>query len=86
MIRGLGFNRVTAGDQFEHSAINEDNHHMNHPTPKTYELSTKQFAALNHVKPQSVRARVCRTGSFYGIKFLKLASGRLAFPAVQVAA
>lgn len=51
-----------------------------------FELSCEQFAALNQVKPQSVRARICRFGSFYGVKPLKLASGRLAFPRVQVAA
>jgi hypothetical protein len=51
-----------------------------------YELSAEQFAALNQVKPQSVRARLCRTGSYFGIRPLKLANGRLAWPAVQVAA
>jgi len=56
------------------------------PTIKKYELNTQQFGALNQVLPQSVRARLCRTGSFYGVVPLKLASGRLAFPAVQVAA
>lgn len=50
-----------------------------------YELSAEQFAALNQVKPQSVRARICRTGSYFGIRPLKLANGRLAFPNVQVA-
>lgn len=52
----------------------------------TYELSAEQFASLNQVKPQTVRARLCRTGSYFGIRPLKLANGRLAFPAVQVAA
>ncbi len=51
-----------------------------------YNLSADQFAALNQVKAQSVRARLCRTGSYFGIRPIKLASGRLAFPAVQVAA
>ena len=51
-----------------------------------YELSCEQFAANNQVKAQSVRARLCRTGSYFGVKPLKLASGRLAWPAVQVAA
>jgi len=59
---------------------------VNNASPKKYELNTQQFAALNQVLPQSVRARLCRTGSFYGVAPLKLASGRLAFPAVQVAA
>ena len=51
-----------------------------------YELSAEQFANLNQVKPQSVRARLCRTGSYFGIRPVKLANGRLAFPNVQVAA
>lgn len=55
------------------------------PLPK-YELSCAEFAALNQIKDQSVRARICRTGSYYGVRPVKLASGRLAFPAVQVAA
>ena len=50
-----------------------------------YELSAEQFAHLNQVKPQSVRARLCRTGSYFGVRPLKLANGRLAWPAVQVA-
>lgn len=50
-----------------------------------YDQSAEQFAALNQVKPQTVRARLCRTGSYFGVRPLKLANGRLAFPAVQVA-
>lgn len=53
-------------------------------SPK-YELSAEQFAALNQVKSQTVRARLCRTGSYFGVLPLKLANGRLAWPAVQVA-
>ena len=49
-----------------------------------YDLSAEQFAALNQVKPQSVRSRLCRTGSYFGIRPIKLANGRLAWPAVQV--
>jgi len=49
-----------------------------------YILSCEQFAARNQVKSQSVRARICRTGSYFGITPLKLANGRLAFPDVQV--
>ena len=50
-----------------------------------YKLSAEQFAALNQVKSQSVRARLCRTGSYFGVVPLKLANGRLAWPEVQVA-
>lgn len=49
-----------------------------------FTLSCEEFARLNQIKPQSVRARLCRFGSYYGIKPKKLINGRLAFPAVQV--
>lgn len=52
--------------------------------PIKYELSTDQFAALNQVKAQSVRARLSETGAYFTIRPLKLASGRLAWPNVQV--
>ncbi len=58
---------------------------MNATSTQKYELSAEQFAALNQVVAQSVRARLCRTGSYFGVRPLKLANGRLAFPAVQVA-
>lgn len=57
---------------------------MENNTNLKYELSAEQFASLNQVKSQSVRARLCRTGSYFGIRPLKLANGRLAWPAVQV--
>lgn len=50
-----------------------------------FELSCEQFAALNQVKAQSVRARICRFGTYFGVAPCKLANGRLAFPRVQVA-
>lgn len=53
--------------------------------PEEFTLSCEEFARLNQIKPQSVRARLCRTGSYYGIQPKKLVNGRLAFPAVQVA-
>lgn len=49
-----------------------------------YDRSCDQFAALNQVKAQSVRARICRTGSYFGVVPKRLANGRLVFPAVQV--
>ena len=51
---------------------------------KKYILSAEQFAALHQVKSQSVRARLCRTGSYFGVIPRKLANGRLVFPDVQV--
>ena len=47
-------------------------------------LDTDSFAALNRVKGQSVRSRVCRFGHYFGISPKKLANGRLAWPAVQI--
>lgn len=45
-----------------------------------YPLSTEQFAQRNLVDPKSVRARLSRTGSYHGIRPLKLASGRTLWP------
>lgn len=58
---------------------------MQTTTNNEYNYSAEQFAALNNVKPQSVHARICRTGSYFGVVPKKLANGRLAFPAVRVA-
>ena len=40
-------------------------------------LTTEQFAELLHGKPSTIRTRLCKTGSFYGIRPIKLPSGRL---------
>lgn len=53
-------------------------------TPEEFTLSCEEFARLNQIKAQSVRARLCRFGSYYGITPKKLRNGRLAWPAVQV--
>ena len=50
----------------------------------TEHVSTEHFARRNMVKPQSVRARLCRFGSYFGIRPLKLKNGRLGWPDVQV--
>lgn len=55
-------------------------------TGKAFTLDTETFAARNQVKAQSVRARLCRTSSYFGIRPLVLANGRLAWPDVQVTA
>ncbi len=47
-------------------------------------LTTAEFAALNHVKPNTVRQRLCDTASFYGVRPLKLATRRLLWPALIV--
>lgn len=53
-------------------------------TPQNY--TTEQLAELIHGKPNSIRTRLCKTGSFYGIKPTKLPSGRLLWPANKVQA
>ncbi|ATE58981.1 hypothetical protein [Thauera sinica] len=47
-------------------------------------LGTDAFAANNHVKGQSVRKRYCQTGSYFGVRPVKLANRRLLWPAVIV--
>lgn len=49
-----------------------------------FDKSTDAFAALNQVRAQTVRKRFCETGSYFGVKPIKLVNGRLAWPAVQV--
>jgi hypothetical protein len=49
-----------------------------------YDKDTESFAAANGVKGHSVRARMCRTGSYFGITPMKLANGRLLWPDVQL--
>lgn len=54
--------------------------------PATAGIGTSAFAQRNLVRPQSVVARLCRTGSYHGIRPTKLASGRLLWPAITVTA
>ncbi|EKT4489924.1 helix-turn-helix domain-containing protein [Shewanella algae] len=49
-------------------------------------LTTEQFAEALHGKPSTIRTRLCKTGSFYGIKPIKLPSGRLLWPVADVQA
>lgn len=44
-------------------------------------LSTEQAAAALHIKPQTLRAALCRNGHYFGIRPLKLPSRFLAWPA-----
>lgn len=55
-------------------------------TQQNFDLDTDEFGTRNRVKGQTVRARFCRTGSYFGIVPKKLANGRLAWPDVQVEA
>ena len=43
-------------------------------------LTTAEFAASRLVLPQSVRKRLCQTGSYFGIRPIKLPNGRLSWP------
>jgi hypothetical protein len=43
-------------------------------------ICTEDFAARRLVKPESVLSRLCRTGSYFGIRPRKLENGRLLWP------
>lgn len=53
---------------------------------ETFPLDTSRFAAINGVKEQTVRARYCREGSYFGVIPKKLANRRLRWPDRQVEA
>ena len=53
-----------------------------HTTPKKF-VNTEEFATRRGVKPQSVRARVCRTGHYFGAVPEKCPNGRLRWPDAQ---
>ena len=46
-------------------------------------LSTDELAAAFKVKPQSVRAALCRQGHFLGLRPVKLANGRLLWDEIK---
>ena len=47
-------------------------------------LSTEQAAAALHVKPQTLRAALCRDGVYFGVRPVKLPNRLLAWPADQI--
>lgn len=47
---------------------------------RDYDISTEQLAEQIGLKPQSIRARVCRFGSYFGIVPNKYPNGRLGWP------
>lgn len=47
-------------------------------------LTTEQLASQLGGQPSSIRTRLCKTGSYYGIKPYKLPNGRLLWPADAV--
>lgn len=46
--------------------------------------STDQAAAMLGVKPQTLRAALCRDGTYYGVRPVKRANRFLAWPADQI--
>lgn len=48
------------------------------------EYTTETLADRLGIKPQSIRARVCRFGSYFGLRPSKLPNGRLLWPANAV--
>ena len=54
---------------------------MNEGLSKPAWVSTNELAEQLRGKPESIRVRLCQTGSYHGIKPLKLPGGRLLWPA-----
>ena len=44
-------------------------------------ITTEELAGLAGVKSESIRARVCRTGEYFGLRPERLANRRLLWPA-----
>lgn len=47
-------------------------------------FSTEELAGLLRLKPQSLRAALCRDGHYFGLHPRKLPNGRLLWPADAV--
>lgn len=47
-------------------------------------ITTEAFAGSLGLKPQSIRAALCRDGHYFGIRPSKLPNGRLLWPADSV--
>lgn len=48
------------------------------------DLTTEALADRLGIKPQSIRAAVCRTQSYFGLRPIKMPNGRLLWPADAV--
>jgi hypothetical protein len=48
--------------------------------------STDQAATFLHIKPESMRVRLCRTGSFHGVRPKKTPSRFLLWPVAEIIA
>jgi hypothetical protein len=49
-----------------------------------YNQPTEQLAQAIGIKASSIRTRLCKTGSYFGIKPRKLNNGRLLWPSDSV--
>lgn len=47
-------------------------------------ISTEELAALLRLRPQSLRAALCRDGHYFGLRPRKMPNGRLLWPADAV--
>lgn len=54
-------------------------------TQLQHNYTTEELAELLRGKPNAIRTRLCKTGSYFGVKPIKLPSGRLLWPAERVA-
>jgi hypothetical protein len=45
-----------------------------------FNISTEVLAQYLNLRPQSIRARLCRTGSYFGVRPQRLPNGRLLWP------
>lgn len=49
-----------------------------------FQLSTADFAAQHLVEPQTVRKQYCVTGSYHGVRPLRLPNRKLLWPANSI--
>ncbi|MBB3261191.1 MULTISPECIES: DNA-binding protein [Paraburkholderia] len=47
-------------------------------------IPTDQLAAQLALRPQSIRKRYCQTGTYFSLRPVKLANGRLMWPADSI--
>jgi len=52
--------------------------------PICYTQPTEQLANALGIKASSIRTRLCKTGSYFGLKPRKLTNGRLLWPADSI--
>lgn len=53
--------------------------------PEQSTLTTEAFATALNLKSQSLRKRYNQTGSYFGVRPIKLPNGRLGWPAEAIA-